>query len=201
MRSFFAKWFSRDNKRRKVAEIMFFVGSGLGLLASFILSIETLILVKSPNAALSCDLNSVISCSSVAQHWSASLLGFPNAFIGLMALPVMVTVAVSLLAGVKFPRWFMIAAQAGVTAGLVFAVWMFYMSYVEIGMLCPWCLTLDVGMLLIFGGMTRYNVLTGVIDNKKLKKYIQNDYDIVLMVTVVVAAIVMILAKFGEHLL
>ena len=201
MRSFFAKWFSRDNKRRKVAEIMFFVGSGLGLLASFVLSIETLILAKSPNAALSCDLNSVISCSSVAQHWSASLLGFPNAFIGLMALPVMVTVAVSLLAGVKFPRWFMLAAQAGVTAGLVFAVWMFYMSYVEIGMLCPWCLTLDVGMLLIFGGMTRYNVLTGVIDSKKLKKYIQNDYDIVLMVTVVVVAIVMILAKFGEHLL
>ena len=201
MRSFFAKWFSRDNKRRKVAEIMFFVGSGLGLLASFILSIETLILAKSPNAALSCDLNSVISCSSVAQHWSASLLGFPNAFIGLMALPVMVTVAVSLLAGVKFPQWFMLAAQAGVTAGLVFAVWMFYMSYVEISMLCPWCLTFDVGMLLIFGGMTRHNVLTGVIDSKKLKKYIQNDYDIVLMVTVVVAAIVMILAKFGEHLL
>lgn len=201
MRSFFAKWFSRDNKRQKVAEIMFFAGSGLGLLASFVLSIETLILAKSPNAALSCDLNSVISCSSVAQHWSASLLGFPNAFIGLMALPVMVTVAVSLLAGVKFPRWFMLAAQAGVTAGLVFAVWMFYMSYVEIGMLCPWCLTLDVGMLLIFGGMTRYNVLTGVIDSKKLKKYIQNDYDIVLMVTVVVVAIVMILAKFGEHLL
>lgn len=201
MRSFFAKWFSRDNKRQRVAEIMFFVGSGLGLLASFILSIETLILAKAPNAALSCDLNSVISCSSVAQHWSASLLGFPNAFIGLMALPVMVTVAVSLLAGVKFPRWFMIAAQAGVIAGLVFAVWMFYMSYAEIGMLCPWCLTLDVGMLLIFGGMTRYNVLTGVIDGKKLKKYIQNDYDIVLMVTVVVVAIVMILAKFGEHLL
>lgn len=201
MRSFFAKWFSRDNKRQRVAEIMFFVGSGLGLLASFILSIETLILAKSPNATLSCDLNSVISCSSVAQHWSASLLGFPNAFIGLMALPVMVTVAVSLLAGVKFPRWFMLAAQAGVTAGLVFAVWMFYMSYVEIGMLCPWCLTLDVGMLLIFGGMTRYNVLTGVIDNKKLKKYIQNDYDIVLMVSVIVVAIVMILAKFGEHLL
>lgn len=201
MRSFFAKWFSRDNKRQRMAEIMFFVGSSLGLLASFILSIETLILAKSPNAALSCDLNSVISCSSVAQHWSASLLGFPNAFIGLMALPVMVTVAVSLLAGVKFPRWFMLAAQAGVTAGLVFAVWMFYMSYVEIGMLCPWCLTLDVGMLLIFGGMTRYNVLTGVIDGKKLKKYIQNDYDIVLMVSVIVVAIVMILAKFGEHLL
>ena len=74
MRSFFAKWFSRDNKRRKVAEIMFFAGSGLGLLASFVLSIETLILAKAPNAALSCDLNSVISCSSVAQHWSASLL-------------------------------------------------------------------------------------------------------------------------------
>ena len=78
---------------------------------------------------------------------------------------------------------------------------MFYMSFVEIGMLCPWCLTLDVGMLLIFGGMTRYNILTGVIAGKKLKKFAQNDYDIVLLVTIIALAVVMILAKFGEQLL
>ena len=30
-----------------------------------------------------------------------------------MTLPVMVTIAVALLAGAKFPKWFMQAAQAG----------------------------------------------------------------------------------------
>ena len=201
MFKFFAQLFSKQDKRQKIAEISLLTGAGVGLLASFILSIETLVLAKTPNTVLGCDLNAVISCSSVAQHWSASLLGFPNSFIGLMALPVMVTIGVALLAGTKFPRWFMFAAQIGVSIGFIFALWMFYMSFVEIGMLCPWCLTLDVGMLLIFGGMTRYNILTGVIAGKKLKKFAQNDYDIVLLVTIIALAVVMILAKFGEQLL
>ena len=201
MFKFFAQWFSKQDKRQKIAEISLLTGAGVGLLASFILSIETLVLAKTPNTVLGCDLNAVISCSSVAQHWSASLLGFPNSFIGLMALPVMVTIGVALLAGTKFPRWFMFAAQIGVSIGFIFALWMFYMSFVEIGMLCPWCLTLDVGMLLIFGGMTRYNILTGVIAGKKVKKFVQNDYDIVLLMIIITLAVVIILAKFGEQLL
>lgn len=201
MFKFFAQWFSKQDKRQKIAEISLLTGAGVGLLASFILSIETLVLAKTPNTVLGCDLNAVISCSSVAQHWSASLLGFPNSFIGLMALPVMVTIGVALLAGTKFPRWFMFAAQIGVSVGFIFALWMFYMSFVEIGVLCPWCLTLDVGMLLIFGSMTRYNILTGVITGKKVKKFVQNDYDIVLLMIIITLAVVMILAKFGDQLL
>lgn len=201
MFKFFAQWFSKQDKRQKIAEISLLTGAGVGLLASFILSIETLVLAKTPNTVLGCDLNAVISCSSVAQHWSASLLGFPNSFIGVMTLPVMVTIAVALLAGTKFSRWFMFAAQIGVSIGFIFALWMFYMSFVEIGVLCPWCLTLDVGMLLIFGGMTRYNILTGVITGKKVKKFVQNDYDIVLLMIIITLAVVMILAKFGDQLL
>ena len=40
----------------------------------------------------------------MANHWSAAILGFPNSFIGVMTLPVMVTIAVALLAGAKFPK-------------------------------------------------------------------------------------------------
>ena len=193
--------FHEDLKKQNLAAFVMLVGSGLGLLASFVLSIESLELAKNSHAVLSCDFSSALSCSAVANHWSAAILGFPNSFIGVMTLPVMVTIAVALLAGAKFPKWFMQAAQAGAVIGMIFAIWMFYMSYVEIGVLCPWCLTLDVGMLLIFGGMTRYNILTGVIAGKKLKKFAQNDYDIVLLVTIIALAVVMILTKFGEQLL
>ena len=193
--------FHEDLKKQNLAAFIILVGSGLGLLASFVLSIEALELAKNSHAVLSCDFSSVLSCSAVANHWSAAILGFPNSFIGVMTLPVMVTIAVALLAGAKFPRWFMFAAQIGVSVGFIFALWMFYMSFVEIGVLCPWCLTLDVGMLLIFGGMTRYNILTGVITGKKVKKFVQNDYDIVLLMIIITLAVVMILAKFGEQLL
>lgn len=193
--------FHEDLKKRNLAAFIMLVGGGLGLLASFVLSIEALELAKNSHVVLSCDFSSALSCSAVANHWSAAILGFPNSFIGVMTLPVMVTIAVALLAGTKFPRWFMFAAQIGVSVGFIFALWMFYMSFVEIGVLCPWCLTLDVGMLLIFGGMTRYNILTGVITGKKVKKFVQNDYDIVLLATIIALAVVMILAKFGDQLL
>ena len=193
--------FLEDLKKRNLAAFIMLVGSGLGLLASFVLSIEALELAKNSHAVLSCDFSSALSCSAVANHWSAAILGFPNSFIGVMTLPVMVTIAVALLAGTKFPRWFMFTAQIGVSIGFIFALWMFYMSFVEIGVLCPWCLTLDVGMLLIFGGMTRYNILTGVITGKKVKKFVQNDYDIVLLMIIITLAVVMILAKFGDQLL
>ena len=193
--------FHEDLKKQNLAAFIMLIGSGLGLLASFVLSIESLELAKNSHAVLSCDFSSALSCSAVANHWSAAILGFPNSFIGVMTLPVMVTIAVALLAGAKFPKWFMQAAQVGAVIGMIFAIWMFYMSYVEIGVLCPWCLTLDVGMLLIFGGITRYNILTGVIAGKKLKKFAQNDYDIVLLVTIIALAVVMILTKFGEQLL
>ena len=195
------KWLSnKDSKRRQFAALALLLGSGLGLLASFVLSIEALTLAKNSHAALNCDLNAVISCSAVANHWSATLLGFPNSFIGMMTLPVMVTIAVALLAGVKLPKWFMWGAQLGAVAGLLFAGWMFYMSYVEIGALCPWCLTLDAGMLLVCYGLTRYNVLTRVVGGRRTRKFVDRGFDTFLLALVTVVIIVVILATFGREL-
>lgn len=192
--------FHEDLKRQNLAAFIVLIGSALGLLASFMLSIEALILAKNSHAVLSCDLNSVLSCSTVASHWSATILGFPNSFIGVMTLPVMVTIAVALLAGAKFPRWFMQAAQAGAVAGMVFAVWMFYMSYIEIGVLCPWCLTLDAGMTLIFFGLTRYNILRKNISWRGAQKFVSGGYDALITVSVIVLVVVAIIAKFGGQL-
>ena len=193
-------FFHEDLKRQNLAAFILLAGSALGLLASFMLSIEALILAKNSHAVLSCDLNSVLSCSTVASHWSATILGFPNSFIGVMTLPVMVTIAVALLAGAKFPKWFMQAAQAGSVAGMVFAAWMFYMSYIEIGALCPWCLTLDVGMTLIFFGLTRYNILRKNISWRGAQKFVSGGYDALIAVSVIVLVVVAIIAKFGGHL-
>ncbi len=193
-------FFHKYLKRQNLAAFIMLIGSALGLLASFMLSIEALILAKNSHAVLSCDLNSVLSCSTVANHWSATILGFPNSFIGVMTLPVMVTIAVALLAGAKFPRWFMQAAQAGAVAGMVFAVWMFYMSYIEIGVLCPWCLTLDAGMTLIFFGLTRYNILRKNISWRGAQKFVSGGYDALITVSVIVLVVVAIIAKFGGQL-
>ena len=113
----------------------------------------------------------------------------------------MVTIAVALLAGAKFPKWFMQAAQLGAVAGLLFAGWMFYMSYVEIGALCPWCLTLDAGMLLIFYGLTRHNVLNKIIEHRGLHRFVDQGYDTLVLASVAALVIMAILAKFGSQII
>src|SRR5690606_31813688 len=82
----------------------------ISLLASFVLSIDALALAADPDAVLACDVSSTLSCGKVALSWQASLFGFPNAFLGMVAEPVVITIAVASLGGVRFPRWFMASA-------------------------------------------------------------------------------------------
>ena len=92
------------------------------------------------------------------------------------------------------------AAQAGAIIGMIFAIWMFYMSYVEIGVLCPWCLTLDLGMLMIMFGLMRYNVLRKNISCRYMQKIVGGGYDVLTIISLVVVVIVAIIAKFGSQL-
>lgn len=137
------------------------VSSVLGLYASMVLSIDAIALAKDPLTELSCDISEKISCATVGLSWQANLFGWPNAFLGLITEPVVITVAVASLGGVHFPRWFMRTAQAGYTIGLVFAYWLFYQAYFEIGALCPWCLLITVTTTLVFMSLTRVNILEG----------------------------------------
>jgi uncharacterized membrane protein len=132
--------------------------AGLSLLASFVLSIDAVRLAANPAIDLSCNINAVISCGTVGTSWQAHLFGFPNAFLGLVAEPVVITIAVASLGGVRFPRWFMFAAQIVYTIGLIFAYWLFYQAMFHIGALCPWCLLVTVSTTLVFTTLTHVNI-------------------------------------------
>ena len=135
------------------------VGSVLGLVASFVLSVDAIELARNPAASFSCDISAKVSCSTVGLSWQANAFGFPNAFLGLITEPVVITLAVAALAGVRFPRWFMLTAQAFYFLGFVFAYWLFYEAYFDIGALCPWCLLVTATTTLVFVSMTRINLL------------------------------------------
>ncbi|SDC56682.1 Uncharacterized membrane protein [Sanguibacter gelidistatuariae] len=130
----------------------------LSLIAAFVLSYDAIKLAEDPLTALSCNVNAVISCGTVGLSWQASLFGFPNAFLGLITEPVVITIAVAGLAGVRFPRWFMFTAQVIYLAGLAFAVWLFSQSMWVIGALCPWCLLITISTSLVFLTLLHYNV-------------------------------------------
>lgn len=130
----------------------------ISLYAAFVLSVDAVLLAANPDAVLTCDLNSVVSCGAVGKSWQAELFGFPNAFLGLMTEPVVITIAVASLSGVKFKRWFMFTAQFIYLLGLIFAYWLFYQSSFVIGSLCPYCMLITLGTTLVFFTLLHYNI-------------------------------------------
>jgi uncharacterized membrane protein len=147
--------------RHRGSFIEMLISSLLSLTASLVLSVDAIRIAKNPYAQLSCNINAHISCTAVARTWQANLLGFPNAFLGLIAEPIVITVAIASLCGVIFPRNFMRCAQAIYTIGLGFAGWLFIQSYFVIGALCPWCLLVTTTTTLVWFSLTRVNVLQG----------------------------------------
>lgn len=187
-----------SHARHRGAYVEMLLSSIIGLVASFVLSVDALILAADPNAIFSCDINAKISCGTVGTSWQANLLGFPNAFLGLMTEPVVITLAVAALGGVRFPRWFMNTAQVFYSIGLLFAYWLFYQSYFVIGALCPWCLTITVTTTLVFGSMTRVNILDGNLRFGRYTETIQGlvrswvDIYITVVILVILAAMVLV---------
>lgn len=201
-------FFKHDDKRIRDNRWIFtsmLIGALLSLLAAFVLSVEAFHLAKNPNAELSCSINVVLNCATVAKHPSAEMLGFPNSFFGLIAEPVVITVAIAGLAGIAFPRRFMFMAQIGYTAGLIYAFVLFFISMFVIQALCPWCLLVTVTTAFVWFSITRYNIRENNLylpkrAQKAAKKFIEKDYDKLVLGVVVVAMIAGIFLKYGESL-
>ena len=202
------EYFTHNDKKMRDNRWIFtsmLVGAVLSLLASFVLSVEAIEIAKNPNAQLSCSVNIVLNCATVAAHPSATFMGFPNSFIGMMAEPVVIAVAIAGLAGVKFPRRFMFTAQIFYTAGLLFALGLLYVSMFIIQALCPWCLLVTLTTILVWFALTRYNIRE---DNlylpKKLSKrahaWLDKEYDKLVMAALIFVIVAGIILKYGDGL-
>lgn len=174
----------------------------LGLVASFVLSIEAWQLAADPDASFACDINSVLSCGEVARTWQAQLLGFPNAFLGILFEAIVLSISIATLGGVRFPRWYMRGAQALYTIGLLFALWLFSQSYFVIHALCPWCLLITVTTTLVWAGLTRMNVRDGVIPAPAgARRFVAAGYDWYVTGAFLVLLAAMIILRYGTALL
>ncbi|CAB5238967.1 unannotated protein [freshwater metagenome] len=186
--------------------IAMLISSLVSLGASLVLSIDAITLAKSAGSKLFCDINAVVSCGKVASSWQSNLLGFPNAFIGLICEPVVVTLAVAGLGRVRFPRWFLKAALAVYGFGLIFALWLLSQSFFVIKAFCPWCLLVTISTVTVFSTMLRVNLLenTFSLAQEKYEKVVEflllgRDYIIVgAIYTVIILAI---LIKYGKYFL
>lgn len=204
----FSRLFHKNETIKKDNTFIFWgmlIGAVLSLIAAFVLSVDAIKIAANPHAELSCSVNIVVNCATVAAHPTAHFFGFPNSFLGLMTEPVVITVAIAGLAGIKFPRKFMFAAQIGYTLGFLFAYFLFYISMFVIQALCPWCLLVTLSTTLVFFSITRYNIRE---DNLYLPKkashaaqrFVHKNYDIFTLVLLVVICLLAIVLKYGKGL-
>ncbi len=152
-----------DSPSRRFAISSILLGF-LGLVAAFSLSVEKIHLLQNKDAVLSCDLNPFISCGTVMQKAQASLFGFPNSFVGLMAFTAPIFVGFAILAGAKFKIWFWRMYLVGISMGLIFVLWLFTQSTFVIHVLCPYCIVAWLAMIPLFWRTFLWSAAEGVID-------------------------------------
>lgn len=191
----------------KVLPWLLVVGGAIGLICSFIISLDKVKLLQNPNFQPNCDLNPIISCGSVMSSPQGSVFGFQNPWIGLAAFSVLITVGLALLAGAKFKRWFWIGLEIGTILGMAFAYWLLFESVYRIQALCPYCLTVDVVVTTIFWYVTLFNLREGHLPTpKRLTGAVafarQHHLDILVLWFLIVIAIILkhFWYYYGNHL-
>lgn len=200
----FKNLFKREDNTVLYTVLLF--ASSLALLAAFQLSIDKLHLLENPEAGLSCSINAVLNCASVMKTPQASLLGFPNSFLGLMAYPVLIFVSIALLSGVKLNKFVWRLLFAGALSAALFAWWLYFDSVYVIEILCPWCLLTTTTTTIIFALVTRLAILENIFGfskarQKQLVSLVKNQYDVVLTLSFLIVLALLIIMKFGDALL
>lgn len=186
--------------------ITMLVSSIFSLAASLVLSVDSITLAKNAGSKLFCDINAVVSCGKVALSWQSNLLGFPNAFLGLICEPVVITLAMAGLGRTKFPKWFLKAALAIYFIGLSFALWLLSQSFFVIKAFCPWCLVVTISTVTVFSTMLRINLYENTFNlsperYEKVGNFLHRGWDYVVVSAIYSILILAILFKYGKYFL
>jgi uncharacterized membrane protein len=125
---------------RRSSAIGVLIAGVAGLVAAATLTVEKIEILIDPSYIPSCSLNPVLSCGSVMTTPQASVFGFPNSLIGIVAFTVVLVTGVLAVARITLPRWYWGGLAIGTALGVVFIHWLIFQSLYRIGALCPYCM-------------------------------------------------------------
>ena len=139
------------------------IGGITGWIAAFLLTLERFHVAADPNATLSCDVATFISCKSVMLSPEAKLFGFPNPLIGLAAFVAPIVVGFAILSGAKFANWFWRLFFVGHLLAYIFVTWLFTVAVFDIGALCPYCMIAWAAVIPMFWQMLAHGAREGYL--------------------------------------
>lgn len=115
------------------------IGGTLGLIAMTWQASERIHMLKNPGIALNCNLNPVVDCGGVLGNKLAAVLGFPNAFLGMIFFAILASSGLMLLSGGTFQKWYRHYVMVVATILMLFSVWFFGVSLYVLGKICIFC--------------------------------------------------------------
>lgn len=137
------------------------IAGAIATIASIMLSVEVFDRLKDPNFVPVCNLNPILSCTSVADSNQAHAFGFPNYFIGIAGYAAVTAIGVALLAGGRFKRWFWRLIEIGLIFAVAFLTWLQFQTLYRIGALCIFCMIVWAATIPTFWYVTLYNFREG----------------------------------------
>jgi uncharacterized membrane protein len=129
--------------------------AGIGIVSGSITIIDKIALLKDPAQGSFCDISTTVGCTPVLLAWQSSVLGPPNALLGVVMFAILGTSGLVVAAGGSLTR--------GLATGLLglnvffaaFLTWYMYEVAFSIGSLCPFCTVCAAGCLLSLVGVNR----------------------------------------------
>lgn len=138
-------------------------GGALGLFTAGWQTVERIAWAADPNASSVCEINSVLSCSSVFSHWQSSALGVPNSLIAMGVFGTVMSAGLAGVLGSRLSRGY-VATVFGLTVFMTaFVVWYLEQSALSIGVLCLFCVGCAVNIIVAGIGVTRVASRTGAL--------------------------------------
>jgi uncharacterized membrane protein len=147
----------------KVLPWLLLIGGVVALVASVGLSIEVFNRLKNPHYVPICNLNPILSCTSVADSHQAEAFGFPNYFIGIAGYAAVATIGAVLLAGARLAKWFWRLLGLGIIFAVAFVTWLQFETLYRIGALCIFCMIVWGCTIPIFWYTALYSFQKGYI--------------------------------------
>lgn len=175
--------------------ILLSIGAGIGLLASFLQTLEKLALLDNKNAQLVCDINSAFSCSTVLSAPQSSLFGFPNSLICIIVFTTFLVTGLVGLTGGSVGKGMKKVLLGLAIFMLLFALWFLYTSTFVIGSICIFCLFCFSGLLLVNDAIWHL-AIDGVQLPQWLRSATAKHFDIVLLVILAMVVICMVAIRF-----
>ena len=176
------------------------IASTFGFLASFLQMIEKVKLLENPSAILTCNINSVFSCTNILNAWQSSVFGFPNSLMCITFFATTLAIGLVGWTNGSIDSRLRLTFQGLALFFVGFGFWYLWQSIFIVGGLCIFCIICYIAVLTISGAWLRINHQDLPVNKKirsQIDKLIKHNNDLFIWLIIAVVVIAEMIIRFA----